>query len=294
MFRHLKDEQFENDGIALRIQHFEHLSTDNLTIPSYLIGAPSLEPALSTIVYNPPGIWGGLITRRGEGYDMNILRTCEWFIKAGSNVYIVDRRGAWGHGDEYAGKVDLFRQEVDDIITSISLARSHQILSPKCGMFGYCSGGTLGALVLKKHDIFSFVVFVSSFYDLQQQFSRQTGFEKWDQFLRETHSEFMRPDFPFDKTSPIFLTERIDPLCDIHLLHGQNDQIVQTKQAMDMYTMLKNHGKKVTLHLTDDFDHDRNYAAPGQSTTTWLWELVLEIMSQHDFCYPRNLQKNHT
>lgn len=268
----------------IKIYHIVHTSKDGLTIPSYLLTDSKATPR-GSVVYIPPSKYGGIIRYGSTKYNENIIITSRWFISKGLSVYIVDRRGAWGHGEEYMRKADIFGLDVEDIVTGVTSMIERDMLPEPRFLFGYCTGGTLGALVLRNHGIFAKAFFISSFFDIQKWATRKTGFEKWDAFLRETYPELMFPPF-LQWRSPVLFVDQTDPDCEIYLFHGKNDQIVLSEQSEMFYNLLKKGGKRARLYIVQDFNHDRNYAAPGRPYTEWVWSIIGKAIS-HALDKPR-------
>lgn len=283
-----RDYRVAQSGIVLEVVRYEHESTDGLPIPSYVISRQGATSSTGSVVYVPPGIWGGLHARKSQGYEPAVMNTCAWLAERNLTVYVVDRRGARGYGDEYMKQVDLFGLEVNDILLGVEYALMGGHMPRPCVLFGYCSGGSIGTYLLEAQGLFTCAFIISAYFDIQETFSRKSGYDTWDRFLEETHGELMRPDYPYELKSPIHRASKADSRCDIHLFHGRNDTIVPFSQSCAMYEALKGAGKQVSLHLADDFPHDREYADPSQPRNEWLWQVINGVLSDHGLLEPDN------
>jgi dipeptidyl aminopeptidase/acylaminoacyl peptidase len=236
---------------ALPVVH-ELTSSDGLTVYGHLSLPPGPGPHPAVLVCPPDP--GGVLDAEGRYRRIPEHAT---LVGAGFAVFSVDRRGALGHGDEYAARTDVGGLEVDDIIAAAQhLIRRDDIDPDRLSIYGVSRGAYAALLALTRAPgLWHRGVLAMGFYDPGRYVAAERA-------ARPTTSRLIA-DATWDALDVLAASADRLPLraldrvtAPLYVLHGAADEVTPVEHAYDLAERAEAAGGPVRLVVVPGLGHD--------------------------------------
>jgi dipeptidyl aminopeptidase/acylaminoacyl peptidase len=215
------------------VERADFVDNDGITIDGWLYYPQDFDPKQSypLIVY----YYGGTIPM-SEGFS----RDAQWLAGQGYVVYVLNPRGAVGHGQAFADAHvnDWGGLSAKDVIegTTRLLAAKSFLDKGRVGCYGGSYGGFLTMSLLTQTNIFKAAV---AWYGISN-IASYWGAGWWGYLYSDVASALSypwnRPDVYVEK-SPLFKADKINAA--LLLMHGKEDTNVPPVESEQMFTALK-------------------------------------------------------
>ncbi|GAA0223448.1 SDR family NAD(P)-dependent oxidoreductase [Cryptosporangium japonicum] len=230
----------------------ELTSSDGLTVYGHLSlpAGPGPHPAVLVCPPDP----GGVLDAEGRYRHIPEHAT---LVAAGFAVFSVDRRGALGHGDEYAARTDVGGLEVDDILAAAHHLIGRDDIDPdRLSIYGVSRGAYAALLALTRAPgVWHRGVLAMGFYDpvryvaderaARPTTSRLIADATWDALDALAASADRRPLDALDRvTAPLYV------------LHGRTDEVIAVQHAYELAERAEAAGGPVRLVVVPGLGHD--------------------------------------
>jgi acyl transferase domain-containing protein/NADPH:quinone reductase-like Zn-dependent oxidoreductase/NAD(P)-dependent dehydrogenase (short-subunit alcohol dehydrogenase family)/dienelactone hydrolase len=250
----------------------ELTSSDGLTVYGHLSMPPGPGPHPAVVVCSPDP--GGVLDADGQ-----YLRIPEHppLVAAGFAVFSVDRRGALGHGDAYAARIDVGGREVDDILAAAHyLVQLAGIDADRLSIFGTSRGAYAALLALTRApELWHRGVLAMGFYDparymayeraARPDTSRLIANATWDELAALMSSEDRMPLSALGGVS-----------APLYILHGESDEVTPVDHAHDLAERAEAIGIPARLVVVRDMGHDIDHA---NDAWTHLWPDLVSFLN---------------